>query len=96
VTLDDAPVGGDPLSGLDQDAIAPRELRDGDVLGGAVVAEAMGLGRQQLDQLFERARRTITERISIQWPSSMTSIRVASSQKKGMPSKPKATAMEKP
>ena len=37
----------------------------------------------------------ITERISIQWPSSMMSIRVASSQKKPMPgASPSATAAE--
>ena len=33
-----------------------------------------------------------TDRISIQWPSSMMSIRVASSQKKGMPSRPNTVA----
>ncbi len=36
----------------------------------------------------------MTDRISIQWPSSMTSIRVASSQKKTRPSTPKTTADE--
>ncbi len=40
-----------------------------------------------------RAREApITERISIQWPSSMMSIRVASSQKKTIPGRPKPTA----
>ena len=36
----------------------------------------------------------MTERISIQWPSSMTSMRVASSQKNGSPARPKTTALE--
>ena len=33
-----------------------------------------------------------TERISIQWPSSMMSTSVASSQKNGMPSRPNTVA----
>lgn len=33
-----------------------------------------------------------TARISIQWPSSMMSISVASSQKNGMPSRPSTVA----
>ena len=36
----------------------------------------------------------MTERISIQWPSSMTSISVASSQKNTAPGSPSTTALE--
>ena len=36
----------------------------------------------------------MTERISIQWPSSMMSISVASSQKNTLPARPNTTALE--
>ena len=91
--FDDVSVGGDLLAGLDQDPVARLELGKRNVDRGPVGLQQVGLRRHQPGQLLQGPRRPETALISSQWPRSMMSMSVASSQKKILPGRPKTTAL---